>query len=197
MESKIREEPTNLPLAGEYSTQKECSEAFSLEELTLLYTARRRNLLSQAFAIVRNHAFAEEITQEVFARLVAEGKSGNTVRSVAHWTSKVLRNLALNHLEHSKVVSRVTEPDFQSCLEVIPSNAISAEETYLAEESKARLHFLLSQLTSVERDCTLMFAADHSYNQIAQKMGLTDGVAVDVVRRSIRKVRKQLSVGCR
>jgi RNA polymerase sigma factor (sigma-70 family) len=194
VEPKLREELSNLRPGREYSTQEECAEVFALEELTQFYTARRRNLLGQAFAIVRNHALAEEITQETFVRLVAEVKSGNTVRNVIHWTSKVLRNLALNHLEHGKVVSRFTEPDFQSYLEATSSIDISAEETYLAEESKARLHYVLSQLPLLERECTLMFAVGHSYNEIARKMELSDGVAVDVVRRSIRKLRKQLSV---
>src|ERR1700733_12360453 len=195
MESKIREEPSNLRLVPEYTSREECPGVFALEDVAQFYTTRRRNLLGQAFAMVRNHALAEDLTQEAFARLVAEVKSGNGIRSVVKWTSTVLRNLALNHLEHSKVVSRVIEPDSQSYIDSVPGGARSAEETYLAEESRARLKDVLSQLAPLERECILMFAEGSSYNEIALKKKLTYGVAVDVVRRSLRKLRKKLPSG--
>jgi RNA polymerase sigma-70 factor (ECF subfamily) len=163
-----------------------------LDDVAQFYTTRRRNLLAQAFAIVRNHALAEDLTQEAFARLVSEIKSGNTIRSAVKWTSTVLRNLALNHMAHSKVVSRIMEPDSQYYLDTIPEGAISTEEAYLAEESKIGLKNVLLRLTPLERECTLMFAEGHSYNEIAFKKALTYGVAVDMVRRSLRKLRKQL-----
>ena len=192
MESKVREEPSNLRLVAEYVAHEECSGAFALDDVAQLYTTRRRNLLGQAFAMVRNRAIAEDLTQEAFARLVAEVKSGNTVRSAVKWTTTVLRNLALNHLEHSKVVARVIEPDSQSYIDSIPGRTRSAEETYLAEESKTRVKVGLSQLAPLERECTLMFAEGYSYREIALKKKLSHGVAVDMVRRSLRKLRKQL-----
>ena len=195
MEPTLREEPGSLRLAPEYSAPEEYSEAFALEDAAQFYTARRRTLLGQAFAMVRNHAVAEDLIQEAFARLVAEIKSGNTIRSSVKWTSTVIRNLALNHLEHHKVVSRVIEPDFQLHVHTIADGAISAEETCVAEEARRRLQDVLSQLAPLERECTLMFAEGYSYKEIAIEKKVAYSTAVDVVRRSLRKLRKQLPAG--
>lgn len=163
-----------------------------LEDVAEFYASRRRSLFGQAFAMVRNRALAEDLTQETFARLVVEVKSGSAIQSAVRWTSTVLRNLALNHLEHRKVAARIVEPDSQEQIEMAPGGTPSAEETYLAKESRVRLENSLSELAPIERECVLMFAEGHSYKEIAFQKDLTYGVAVDVVRRSLRKLRKRI-----
>lgn len=163
-----------------------------LDDIAEFYTSRRRSLFGQAFAMVRNRDLAEDLTQETFARLVVEVKSGSTIRSAVKWTSTVLRNLALNHIEHRKVASRVVEPDSQAHIDVAPDDAPSAENVYLAKESRNRLQSVLSELDPLERECVLMFANGYSYKDIASKKELTYRVAVDVVRRSLRKLRKRI-----
>jgi RNA polymerase sigma factor (sigma-70 family) len=192
MESNNRQEPGSLRLVPEYLTAQDRSAELALEDVAQFYTARRRNFFVQAFAMVRNHAIAEDLTQEAFARLVVEVKSGKTIQSAVNWTSRVLRNLALNHLEHNKVVARVIEPDSHLHLHTIPEDALTAEESYLAGESRRHLRGALSQLAPLERECVLMFAEGHSYKEIARRKNLTYGVAMDMVRRSLRKLRKQL-----
>jgi RNA polymerase sigma factor (sigma-70 family) len=192
MESRIGNSPSNLPQMAEFSSAEEGSGVLVLEDVAEFYTSRRRSLLGQAFAIVRNRALAEDLTQETFTRLVVEVKSGSTIQSAVRWTSAVLRNLALNHLEHRKVASRVVEPDSQSQVDVAPGASPSAEEAYLAKESRARLQIGLLELAPLERKCVLMFAEGNSYKQIAQMNDLTYRLAVDVVRRSLRKLRKRI-----
>jgi RNA polymerase sigma-70 factor, ECF subfamily len=194
MESKIGKEPISLSRVTEYAASEEGSGVLVLEDVGQFYASRRRSLFGQAFALVRNRALAEDLTQEAFARLVAEIKSGNAIQSAVRWTSTVLRNLALNHLEHTKVVSRVLEPDSQSHIDGASDAALSAEESYLAKEALTRLQDVLSELPPLERECVLMFAEGISYKEIALKKELTYGVAVDVVRRSLRKLRKRLPV---
>jgi RNA polymerase sigma factor (sigma-70 family) len=188
MESKLREEPGNLLPATE-----DCSGVFALEDVAPFYAARRRNLMGQAFAMVRNHAVAEDLIQDAFARLVVEVRGGSTIRSAVKWTSTVLRNLALNHLEHGKVVSRTVEPGSHLQIDSVPDSTASAEDWWLAEETRKHLQEALSQLGPLERECTLMFAEGYSYKEIAIEWQLTHGAAVDVVRRSLRKLRKQFA----
>jgi len=192
MESKIGKESISLSRVTEYVAPDEGSGVLVLEDVGQFYASRRRSLFGQAFALVRNRALAEDLTQEAFARLVAEVKSGNAIQSAVRWTSTVLRNLALNHLEHTKVVSRVLEPDAQTHIDEATDDALSAEETYLAKEARTQLQNSLSKLAPLERECILMFAEGYSYKEIALKKNLNYGVAVDVVRRSLRKLRKRL-----
>jgi DNA-binding CsgD family transcriptional regulator len=67
---------------------------------------------------------------------------------------------------------------------------VSAGENSFSQETRLRLQKALSQLASLERECVLMFAEGHSYKEIALHHNLTYGVTVDVIRRSIRKLRK-------
>jgi len=190
MGQKSVKESGNFP--GDYPSPEELSGALVLENLAQFYTARRRSLLAQAFAMVRNWALAEDLTQETFARLIVEVRSGKPVQSAMRWTHTVLRNLALNYLEHNKVISRVIEPDPQPHLDGVGENVLSAEEDYFAEETRLRLQNALSQLAPLERECVLMFAEGYSYKEIADHHNLAYGVTVDVIRRSIRKLRKWL-----
>ena len=192
MDSRIANNSRDLSQATEFASSEERSGVFVLEDVAEFYTSRRRSLLGQAFAMVRNRALAEDLTQEAFARLVVEVKSGSTIQSAVRWTSKVLRNLALNHLEHRKVASNIVEPDSQAQIDVAPDGTPSAEEAYLAKESQAQLQRCLLELAPLERECVLMFAEGCSYKEIALKHDLTYRVAVDVVRRSLRKLRKRI-----
>lgn len=191
MESGTRNHPGDPPGAAEYPSD-ESSGILVLADVEEFYTSRRHSLFGQAMAMVRNRALAEDLTQEAFAKLIVEVKSGGRIQSAVRWTSTVLRNLALNHIEHRKVSLRIVEPDSQSQIDVAPDDTPSAEQVYIAKESRLRMHHVLSCLGPLERECVLMFAEGHSYKEIALQKDLTYRVAVDVVRRSLRKLRKRI-----
>lgn len=190
MESRIAKNSCSLPQGADCAPVDERSGVLVLEDVAEFYRSRRHSLFGQAFAMVRNRALAEDLTQETFARLIVEVKSGSSIQSAVRWTSTVLRNLALNYMEHRKVASNVVEPGSQSQVEMAPDGTPSAEDAYMAKESRKRLENSLLQLAPLERQCVLMFAEGCSYKEIALKKDLTYRVAVDVVRRSLRKLRK-------
>ena len=192
MESGTTKHPGGYTGETECLPSEESSGVLVLEDVAEFYTSRRHSLFGQAFALVRNRALAEDLTQEAFAKLIVEVTNGGRIQSAVRWTSTVLRNLALNHLEHRKVSLRTVEPDSQSQIDVAPDVTPSAEQVYIAKESQSRLHHALSSLGPLERECVLMFAEGQSYKEIALQKDLTYGVAVDVVRRSLRKLRKQI-----
>jgi hypothetical protein len=81
MESRIANNSRDLSRTTEFASSDERSGVFVLEDVAEFYTSRRRSLLGQAFAMVRNRALAEDLTQEAFARLVVEVKRGSTIQS--------------------------------------------------------------------------------------------------------------------
>src|SRR5580698_4889783 len=155
MKARTAKSSSDLSEVSECAPSDEGTRVLVLEDVAEFYASRRRSLFGQAFAMVRNRALAEDLTQETFARLVVEVKSGSSIQSAVRWTSTVLRNLALNHLEHRKVVSRIVEPDSQAQIEVASDGTPSAEEAYLAKESHAQLRSSLSGLAPLERRCIL------------------------------------------
>jgi RNA polymerase sigma factor (sigma-70 family) len=163
-----------------------------LPDLGHFYRTSRARLFHRAFALVRDRAAAEDLIQEAFVRLVSEIRRGGPIRSAWKWTNTVLRNMALNHIEHAQVVSSVTVEGVT--LEDLPSahRSLSVERALILDERRAALAAVLGLLTSLEKDCLMMFADGCSYQRIASEKQLSYGVAVAVVRRSLRKVRKNL-----
>ncbi|MBB6142841.1 RNA polymerase sigma-70 factor (ECF subfamily) [Silvibacterium bohemicum] len=192
MESRTTNPQSDCIAAAEHLASQDGSGVLVLEDVAEFYASRRQSLFGQAFAMVRNRALAEDLTQEAFAKLIVEVKGGGRIQSAVRWTSTVLRNLALNHLEHRKVSLRIVEPDSQAQIDIAPDDTPSAEQVYIAKESRMRMQRVLSILEPLERECVLMFAEGHSYKEIASQKDLTYGVAVDVVRRSLRKLRKRI-----
>jgi DNA-binding CsgD family transcriptional regulator len=72
----------------------------------------------------------------------------------------------------------------------VEAMALIGRENSSPRKTRLRLQKALSQLAPLERECVLMFAAGHSYKDIAVHHNLTYGVTVDLIRRSIRKLRK-------
>lgn len=192
MESGTTKHPSDRFEETDHQSLDERSGVVVLEDIGDFYASRRHSLFGQAYAIVRNRALAEDLTQEAFAKLVVEVKSGGRIQSAIRWTSTVLRNLALNHIEHNKVSLRIVEPDSQSQVDLSPDAKPSPEQAYIAHQSGLQVHEALARLEPIERECVLMFAEGHSYQEIALKKDVKYRIAVDVVRRSLRKLRKQM-----
>jgi RNA polymerase sigma factor (sigma-70 family) len=166
---------------------------YLLPDLARFYRTSRTALFHRAFALVQDRAAAEDLIQEAFLRLVSEIRRGGQIRSVLKWTSTVLRNIALNHIEHAQVVSSVTVDGV--AIEDLAAlyRGPSVEQSLISEQRRAALETVLALLSSVERDCLLMFAEGCSYQRIADEKQIPYGVAAATVHRSLRRIRKELT----
>jgi RNA polymerase sigma-70 factor (ECF subfamily) len=161
-------------------------------DLTVCYRAWRTALFHRAFALVQDHATAEDLMQEAFLRLVTEIKRGGLIRSALHWTSKVLRNIALNHLEHKRVVYDLTLDGVDLEALEVPHRTPNAEQSLISREREAALGAALARLNSKERDCLSLFAEGHSYQGIAKELQIPFGTAAALVRKGLRRIRKEM-----
>ena len=74
-----------------------------------LYLAYRAPLWRFAYSYVRSREIAEELVQEVFLAMW-RARSDATMRvSLRAWLYAAVRNNALNHLRHERVVTRLSE----------------------------------------------------------------------------------------
>jgi RNA polymerase sigma factor (sigma-70 family) len=178
---------TDIESAG--ASYGECT----LQDLTKFYQANRPGLFSRALALVRDRAAAEDLLQETFLRLVEEAGRGAKILSVLKWTHVVLKNLALNHLEHTRVASRVIHADVSPDDVCVPHRDTSAEQRLITEERQAALGHALTRLRPLERECLLLFAQGWSYRQIADEKKISPATAVCCVRRGMRRMRNEMS----
>ena len=74
-----------------------------------LYLAYRSPLWRFAYGYVRSREVAEELVQEVFLSLWRNRNDAALRTSIRAWLYAAVRNHALNHLRHERVVTRLSE----------------------------------------------------------------------------------------
>lgn len=74
-----------------------------------LYHAFRAPLWRFAYGYVRSSAVAEELVQEVFLALWRNRAEAGTRGGIRAWLYASVRNQALNHLRHERIVTRLSE----------------------------------------------------------------------------------------
>jgi len=75
-----------------------------------LYLAHHEALWRFAYGYVRSREIAEELVQEVFLALWRSREECELRTCVRAWLYASVRNLALNHLRHERIVARLTPP---------------------------------------------------------------------------------------
>jgi RNA polymerase sigma factor (sigma-70 family) len=170
-----------------------CAAEFPTPDVARFYSISRTSLFRRAFALVQDHSAAEDLLQEAFLRLVWEVRQGGPIRSALKWTHKVLRNIALNHIDHRHVVSNVILEGVDLESLGTTHQSPSAEQSLISHERRAALETALAALSSRERKCLLLFAEGSSYQQIARKQQISYGTAVAIIRRGLRRIRKDMA----
>jgi RNA polymerase sigma factor (sigma-70 family) len=170
-----------------------CAGEFPVPDVARFYRIFRTSLFRRAFALVQDHSAAEDLLQEAFLRLVSEVSQGGPIRSALKWTHKVLRNIALNHIDHKQVVSNVVLEGVDLERLGATYQSPTAEQSLISQERRAALETALARLSSRERTSLLLFADGSSYQQIAKKQRISYGTAVAIIRRSLRRIRIEMA----
>ncbi|HET7456884.1 MAG TPA: sigma-70 family RNA polymerase sigma factor [Gemmatimonadaceae bacterium] len=171
-----------------------------------LYLAYHEPLWRFAYGYVRSREVAEELVQEVFLALW-RGRSEYDVRSCLRaWLYASIRNLALNHLRHERVVSRLAERTTadhrtsdawsavrvsgeQAAVVAMGAPAPDAQATAEAEELEAAVSAALAALPERRRIAmTLRWKHDLSAAEIARVLGTSP----ESVRVLLSRARQEL-----
>ena len=92
-----------------------------------LYLEYHERLWKFAYGYVRSRDVAEEIVQEVFLSLWRDRREWDVRSNARAWLYAAVRNHALNHIRHERVVARLTTPraraDVAVGLRVEPADA--------------------------------------------------------------------------
>jgi RNA polymerase sigma-70 factor, ECF subfamily len=133
--------------------------------LHILYVRYAEDVRSHVQGIVRDVHDAEDITHDVFAKLVtAMGKYRQTEAPFAAWILRVARNAALDHVRRHRLVP---------CGEVRPGR----DRPQVADPERSRcLRAAFAQLPSEQRQVVLLrHIAGLSPGEIAERLEKTEG----------------------
>ena len=163
-----------------------------MHDFVQFYQSGKIGVFSHALGLVGNWAIAEDLTHDAFLRLFTAIQCGNPIQSVVKWTNRVLRNLALNYIAQSHVISRTVETEARPLADLLAHPDPSAEQKLIAHEREIALTKAVERLAPFEKECLLLFAEGCSYQSIANRLDVGYGTTVATIQRALRKVRKEL-----
>jgi RNA polymerase sigma-70 factor (ECF subfamily) len=153
-----------------------------------LFREHFHGLAGFASRLVGSDALAEELVQDVLLRLWVQRERFDIRESVVAYLYSAVRNQALTHLRHEKVVHRWR---LGSRSKPVPATPALADETTRAAELAKAIERAIAALPPRTREAFLLRRQHHlSYAEIATVMGTalkTVEIHLGVALKSLRK----------
>jgi RNA polymerase sigma-70 factor (ECF subfamily) len=152
-----------------------------------LYVRYSDNLYGYVRSIVRNDHEAEDVTQQVFAKLMTSlVKYDDRGIPFSAWLLRMARNVAIDHLRANRMIP--TDSDLDR----------DGEDEGVDLERSLTVRAALSTLTEDQRDVVILrHVAGLSPGEIADRMGRTEGSIHALHHRGRRALQRELeSLSC-
>jgi RNA polymerase sigma-70 factor, ECF subfamily len=148
-----------------------------------LYIRYSDNMYGYVRSIVRDDYEAEDVTQQVFAKLMtALVKYDDRGIPFSAWLLRMTRNVAIDHLRSIRTIP--TDIDFES----------GTNDERVGLERSLTLRAALSTLTEDQRDVVILrHVAGLTPGEIADRLGRTEGSIHALHHRGRRALQRELS----
>lgn len=151
------------------------------EALRFLYLSYASNIYGYVRAIVRDDYEAEDVTQQVFAKLITTlGKYDDQRAPFIAWLLRLAHNVAIDQLRANRFEPRES---------VIDSETSSSADFNRAEN----LRVALAALPEKQRDVVILYdVAGLSHGEIADRLGQTQGSVRALHHRGRQTLQREL-----
>lgn len=154
------------------------------EAFALLLPRYRDRVFRLAFSMLRNHAMAEDTTQDVLVRVWRALPGYGAQASLSTWIYAISRNACLSELRKRRPTVSMDGDEDEYNAEVAALAAPDPDDSATVSVSQ-----LLDQLPERYRQAvTLFYMEDKSYEQTADSLGLPLGT----VKALLHRARKRL-----
>jgi RNA polymerase sigma factor (sigma-70 family) len=166
----------------------------------LLVDRHKRKIYTSIFLIVKDQEVAEDILQEVFVKVV------NTVLSDKYneegkflpWVMRVAHNMAIDHFRKSKRHPMIQMEDGSNVFNSLRFAQDSIEDQTMRDENIVMIKRLIEELPESQKEVLVMrFYVEMSFQEIAEKTGVSINTALGRMRYALihlRKKMKQLNI---
>ncbi len=158
------------------------------------YLQHRSEIRALLLALTRDPETAEDLTQEVFARLTMASKAGRQPARTRAWLYRVAVNLAADRGRRATSAERGRRRLVGGFDERAPADDDPVRRC-LAHEEQAAVRVAMSRLPRDAREAMLMAAAGYSRREIGDRIGRSDLAIRTLLCRSRRRVRDALEHG--
>jgi RNA polymerase sigma-70 factor (ECF subfamily) len=161
----------------------------------ILVERYQRKIYRVAYAILRDEAEADTVTQDTFVQAYTSLSRFEGRSELETWLTRIAINRSRDFLRRRKVVSIFSSRDDRKAPLLEPvDRQPGPERELLAHELRAAIERAVETLSSQQKVIFCMrHYEDYSLTEIAELLGLRDGTVRAHLFRAIHKVRRELS----
>jgi RNA polymerase sigma factor (sigma-70 family) len=163
--------------------------AWSVSDLSALYTQNRSSLIAQARRILRSDADAAEVVQDAFLKFILAAPELDTADRAMAYLRTTVNNLCLNVIRATGSRPNLVAIDSDSSQirlsEIAVENFIPMDATLAAAEDASIIREALSRLSAAQRTALVMWEVEgRTTKEIATAIGTSEKNVRHVVQRA-------------
>jgi RNA polymerase sigma factor (sigma-70 family) len=163
--------------------------AWSVSDLSALYTQNRSSLIAQARRILRSDADAAEVVQDAFLKFILAAPELDTADRAMAYLRTTVNNLCLNVIRASgsrpNLVAIDSDATQERLSEIAAENHIPMDATLAAAEDASIIREALSRLSETQRTALVMWEVEgRTTKEIATAIGTSEKNVRHVVQRA-------------
>ena len=163
--------------------------AWSVSDLSALYTQNRSSLIAQARRILRSDADAAEVVQDAFLKFILAAPELDTADRAMAYLRTTVNNLCLNVIRATgsrpNLVALDSDTSQERLAEIAAENHVPMDATLAAAEDASLIREALSRLSGTQRTALVMWEIEgRSTKEIAQAIGTSEKNVRHVVQRA-------------
>ncbi len=140
-------------------------------------------VLGYSRRLLKNPGTSEEVSQEVWIKVVRAANSYRSAGTLKSWLFTVTRRTAFNYLRDHNHSEEVQNEDLVAAAS--ETTVTEFEQRVLARAEVAKVREVLDQLPDAQRlALTLWLTEDLSYDQIASQMGVSESAVKSLLHRA-------------
>ena len=147
------------------------------------------------YLIVKDKYIAEDITQDVFIKVIKTIKKGkyNEQGKFLPWIMRIGHNLAIDHFRKEKRHPKITLSDGNNILNCLSFSENKTETNQKNQETKIVLKNLIKELPKKQKEVLIMrHFMDMSFQEIAESTNVSINTALGRMRYALINLRKKL-----
>jgi len=163
--------------------------AWSVSDLSALYTQNRASLIAQARRILRSDADAAEVVQDAFLKFILAAPELDTSDRAMAYLRTTVNNLCLNVIRATgsrpNLVAIDSDATQERLSEIAAENHIPMDATLAAAEDASIIREALSRLSETQRTALVMWEVEgRTTKEIAAAIGTSEKNVRHVVQRA-------------
>ena len=163
--------------------------AWSVSDLSALYTQNRSSLIAQARRILRSDADAAEVVQDAFLKFILAAPELDTADRAMAYLRTTVNNLCLNVIRATgsrpNLVAIDSDATQERLSEIAAENHIPMDSTLAAAEDASIIREALSRLSETQRTALVMWEVEgRTTKEIATAIGTSEKNVRHVVQRA-------------